>query len=96
MNKSLGIINQNKNIIYIAIATLAILLIPLLAMQFSKEVNWSFFDFTIAGILIFGTGLVYELVSKRLKTRANKVILAGVLVVVLFVVWVELAVGIFR
>ena len=39
--KSTNIIMQNKNIILIALAVAFILLLPLLAMQFTDEVAWS-------------------------------------------------------
>ena len=31
-----------------------ILLLPLVAMQFSNEMNWGLGDFAIAGVLLFG------------------------------------------
>lgn len=81
------------NIILIAITILW--LIPLIAMQFTHKVNWSVFDFVIAGILLFGAGLLCELALRKIKPfKYRIVILAGILLI-LFIIWVELAVGIF-
>ena len=81
------------HIILIAISIL--LLIPLIAMQFTNEVNWSVLDFVIAGILLFGTGLLCELALRKIKPfKYRIVILAGILLV-LFIIWAELAVGLF-
>lgn len=89
-------IMQNKRIIYIALATAGILLIPLIAMQFTDEVNWDLTDFIVMGTLIFGTGLAYELIAKRMASPGRR-ILVGVLLAVLFLyIWAELAVGIFN
>ncbi len=83
------------NVNYIAIITLSILAVPLLAMQFSSEVNWTLGDFIVMGILLFVSGLVWEFVRSRLNTPKAK-LLAGVAVLfVLLYVWAELAVGIF-
>jgi hypothetical protein len=40
----------------VAVVTGLILLIPLVAMQFTNEVNWSVTDFILMGSLLFGTG----------------------------------------
>lgn len=56
---------QNKNIIRITLATTFILLLPLLAMQFTDEVAWDLADFAVAGALLFGAGLTYELVARK-------------------------------
>src|SRR5690606_25199214 len=55
---------SHKNIIRIAIVTACILLVPLMAMQFTDQVNWNSIDFIIMGALIFGTGLVLDLVAR--------------------------------
>jgi hypothetical protein len=44
----------------IALATACILLVPLVAMQITDEVNWSLGDFVFAGALLGGTGLLLE------------------------------------
>lgn len=72
-----------------------LLLIPLVAMQFTNEVNWSGFDFLVMGILLLGTGLVCELVLRTVKKRANRLILCLAVLGVFILVWMELAVGIF-
>lgn len=38
-----------------------IVLLPLIAMEFTDEVDWNPVDFAVAGALILGVGLEYEL-----------------------------------
>lgn len=89
-----NIIMQNKNIIYLAIGTAFILLLPLLAMLFTDQVVWDLFDFIVAGALIFGTGLAYELVAKKGGTMAYRVAVGIALAAAFLLVWMNLAVGI--
>lgn len=73
----------------------ALLLIPFIGMQFSDEVVWTAFDFIIAGILLFGTGLAIDLVLRKVSSTRNRFIVCGIILAGLFLVWAELAVGIF-
>lgn len=73
----------------------ALLLIPLIAMQFTNEVVWTAFDFLVAGILLFGTGLAIEFALRKISNPKNRLIAVGAILVVLFLVWAEVAVGIF-
>ena len=91
--KNTDILMQNKIIIWIALATGLILLLPLLAMQFSSEVNWSLMDFVTAGTLLFGMGLIFVLAARKMPR--HRVVIAIVLAVALLYIWAELAVGIF-
>lgn len=85
--------NKRLNIILIIVAIL--LFIPLIAMQFTNEVNWTFFDFIVMGILLLSTGLLIDFVLRKV-TKTNQKILLIIIVVGLFLlVWAELAVGIF-
>ena len=44
-----------------------LLLIPMIAMQLTDEVNWSFFDFIIIGIMLSITGLALGIITKKIK-----------------------------
>jgi uncharacterized membrane protein len=77
----------------LAIAGL-ILLVPLVAMQFTKEVAWTLSDFLVAGGLLVGTGLAYIAITSRLNCRKCRINVGIALGVALAVVWVQLAVGI--
>ena len=83
-----------KQMIYVSLATASILMIPFAAMKFTNEVNWSVFDFIVMGILLFGTGLTYVLVSRASESILYR-LAAGIAVLAgLFLIWVNLAVGI--
>jgi hypothetical protein len=71
-----------------------ILMIPLVAMQFSDEWKWDLFDFVFAGTLLFGAGLTYELVAKKGGTAAYRVAVGLAVATALVLVWVNAAVGI--
>jgi hypothetical protein len=49
----------------IALATALILLLPLVAMQFTDEVDWGVADFAAAGVLLGGTGLLLRRLAAR-------------------------------
>lgn len=87
---------KNKNIATIIVGTALILIIPLAVMQFNPEVDWSLFDFIIAGILLLGTGFSYEFLSRNMKTVPHRLALGILLVLLLFIIWADLAVGIFN
>ncbi len=76
------------------LAVVAVLLIPLTAMQFTDEVNWDPFDFIAAFVLLTGTGLTYKLISDRLNQPSYRRGVALAAVTSLAVIWVNLAVGI--
>ena len=79
---------------WLAAGTGLLLLIPLIAMQFTDEVNWDIRDFIVMGLLVFGTTSLFVLVSRRML-RSRRMAL-GLMFAALFVyLWAELAVGIF-
>jgi hypothetical protein len=88
------IIMRNQNIIRIALGTAFILLVPLLAMLFTDQVAWDLADFIVAGALIFGTGLAFELVGRKAGTRAYRAAVGMALAAAFLLVWMNLAVGI--
>ena len=88
------IVMQYKNVIRIALATAFILLLPWLAMQFTDEVVWSVTDFAVAGVLLFGAGLAYELVAKKGRNLAYQAAVGVAVAAALVLVWLSLGVGI--
>ena len=72
-----------------------ILLIPLIAMQLTNEVNWSVFDFIIMGAMLTITGLLGEVIFKKVKKYKHRVDLYLVVAIIFLLIWAELAVGIF-
>ncbi|HEY6503575.1 MAG TPA: hypothetical protein VIZ28_06315 [Chitinophagaceae bacterium] len=86
---------QNKRLTGIVLTVVLLLLIPLIAMQFTNEVKWTLPDFVGMGVLLLGTGLMCELVLRKVKKTGHRIILCGVILVALFLIWLELAVGIF-
>ena len=93
--ETMEITNQNKRLVTILAVAIALLLIPLIAMSFTNDVNWKIFDFLVAGILLIGTGLTLEFILRKIKTLRYRILFVITLFVVLFLIWVELAVGIF-
>ncbi len=85
---------KNKNVVRIALVTGFILLIPLVAMQFSDEVDWNLFDFVVAGALLFGSGLTYELIARKAGKPAYRAAVGVAVATALLLAWVNLAVGI--
>ena len=71
-----------------------ILLLPLLAMQFTDEVVWGVTDFAVAGALLFGAALTYELVSRMADNIAYRAAVGVAVAAALILVWLSLGVGI--
>ena len=94
-NRQTVVLKQNKRLIGIVLAVPMLLLIPLLAMLFTDEVKWTLMDFIAAGILLLGAGLTFEFILRKVKSIQHKIALGIVLLLVVFLVWAELAVGIF-
>ncbi|WP_242928655.1 hypothetical protein [Pontibacter vulgaris] len=88
-------IAQNKRLVGIVAGVAFLLSIPLIAMQFTNEVNWGVGDFVVMGILLLGTGLVIELVIRKVRNMDYRIGLIAFILVALFLIWAELAVGIF-
>ena len=89
-------LNSGKPRIIIILSVIAsILAVPLVAMQFTNEVKWDLRDFVVMGALLLSTGLAIELVIRNLKTGTLRTVLLVVILLTLFLIWAELAVGIF-
>lgn len=71
-----------------------ILLTPLIAMEFTDEVDWTTADFIFAGVMIFGTLGVFELTVRLTNDVAYRAGVAVALAAAFLVVWISGAVGI--
>lgn len=80
----------------VAALTAMLLLVPLVAMQFSAETNWAPGDFVAAGVLLFSAGMAYVLATRRARTTRQKLVVGALVFALLAVVWAELAVGLFH
>jgi hypothetical protein len=86
--------NITKRLSVWAAVVALILMVPLVAMQFTDEVIWTLFDFVFMGALLFGTGLAYELVARKAGTIAYRVAVGLALAAAFLLVWINGAVGI--
>lgn len=82
------------NSIRVVVGTGLILLVPLIAMMFTDEVNWTVTDFILMGALLISAGLLFTFVAGRVSARYRAVI-AAVFIAVVLLIWAELAVGVF-
>ena len=83
-----------KSAIRVALATFLVLLLPLLAIQFTDEVDWDVADFVVAGALLFSAGLTYDVVARRVGNIAYRTAAGVAVAAALVLVWMNLAVGI--
>jgi len=86
---------DNKRLTGILLAIIGLLLLPAVAMVFSDAVQWTLFDFGVAGALLLAAGLTYELFARRGGSGTYRITVGIVVAVLLVVVWLELAVGLF-
>jgi len=80
-----GASKMSRSVVRVGLVTASILLAPLVAMQFTGEVDWGVADFVLAGVLVGGTGLLLELAARtpgRIAYRVGAVAI-GVAAIVL-------------
>lgn len=75
-------------------AVALILLLPLLAMQVTDQVAWSLTDFVLAGALLVGAGLTYEMAARKAGNIAYRAAIGVAGAAALLLVWLSLGVGI--
>ncbi|MEJ7930758.1 hypothetical protein WG922_12330 [Ramlibacter sp. AN1015] len=72
----------------------ALLLLPFLAMQFTREVAWDGADFALAGALVLATGCGWELALRVRRDRTYLGAVALALATAFVLLWANAAVGI--
>ena len=103
MRENMTQLAQTRTVLRWVLITAAVLALPLLAMVFSFQVldpgsgsegvNWGPMDFALMGVLILGSGLLFEYASARAGAVAHKAAVAIAVAAGLFLIWVNLAVG---
>lgn len=93
--RSTDIPSRNKDITSVFVVTAAVLAVPLMATQFTDEVDWNMFDFAAIGTLLIGTGLLIVLASRKIRNTNHRAAVIVALLAALLLVWLEGAVGVF-
>ena len=86
---------MNLTVIKRVFSPLLLLLIPLFGNIFSKQVNWSLFDFIVMGFLLGLTGLTIHFIIEKLRNKTFKIVTIIFALIIFLMIWVELAVGVF-
>ena len=86
---------QNSRLYSLLLVATVILVIPLVAMLFTNEVNWSLYDFIIATIELYSFSFAIEYTLRVIKSKKQRMLGITILLLLLLLLWVELAVGLF-
>lgn len=71
-----------------------LLLLPLVAMHFTREVNWTASDFAFAAVMIGAVGIAFEVTARATRNIAYRGALAIALAAAFLLIWINSAVGI--
>jgi hypothetical protein len=71
-----------------------LLLLPLVAMQFTDDVDWDETDFIVMGALLFGACGAFELAARMTGNTAYRAAVGVAVVGAFLLIWINLAVGI--
>ncbi|MEP7008326.1 MAG: hypothetical protein ABI810_20270 [Sphingomonas bacterium] len=72
----------------------ALMVVPLIAMQFTGEVAWDLADFVFLGMLLLGVGGAYEFLARKTGNIAYRLAVGLTLAGMFLLVWLNAAVGI--
>ena len=77
------------------VTAILFLTIPLVAMQWTDEVQWDIYDFIVAGIGLFILAVIVELTLRIIKKKSYRLIILAFIILGFLMLWAEMAVGIF-
>jgi hypothetical protein len=84
---------QPNNWRILALAAAAgILMVPLIGMQFTDEIQWGVEDFVAMGAMLLALLLAFELIHRFMRGRLVFVV-GGLSIIIFLLVWAQLAVG---
>ena len=84
-----------QRFIKIVLVALSLLFIPFIAMQFTEQVDWSIGDFLIMAFMLIVYSVAINFALHRLYGSKQSLIIF-VIGLLFFLLWAELAVGIFN
>lgn len=87
------VIMKNKDLVTAGLAAASLLLIPLVAMQFTDQVAWGVGDFLFAGILLAGASIAFRLMTRKSGNWVYRAAVGLFVAATLFLIWANLAVG---
>ena len=74
---------------------LLLLIIPLIGMNFTNDIDWDLSDFIVAGLILLVFSLTANFIVLRISNRNRRVVYITILLILFMFIWIELAVGIF-
>jgi len=89
-----------KRLVRWAVGVVLFLMIPLVLTIRDGAIegvgwNWSPFDFVFMFVLLFGAGALYEFIARKVSSRTHRIMVGVAITVVVMLIWVNAAVGIF-
>ena len=90
-----NLLMQNKDLLAVPLVTGVLLMVPLVAMQVTSEVDWNIFDFVVMGTLISTVGFSFVVASRLISNKVQLAVVGLTLLVAFLWIWAELAVGVF-
>ena len=104
MRENMTQLMQTRAIVRWVVITAVVLAVPALLMALNLAipdpgsatqdgVNWGLLDFAVMGVLVFGSGMLFEYASSRGGTIAHRAAVAIAVLAGFGLIWVNLAVG---
>ena len=87
--------NFSKRISSYILLLIALLSIPLIAMQFTSEVNWTLFDFLMASFLLVTALILIEITLQKFKNKTYKFTVVFLIIFLFLLLWGDFSIGIF-
>jgi len=84
----------SKYLQIVFITVLSILAIPLIAMQFTEQVQWTIGDFLVGGLMLTAVGFGIAFIMHKGGESNRKYYIIGAIVLFFLLLWAVLAVGI--
>ncbi|HNF30102.1 MAG TPA: hypothetical protein PLY81_07480, partial [Chitinophagaceae bacterium] len=81
----------NKTQLYLILGVVIVICIPLVAMLFTTEVKWSFFDFVLAAVLLLFVALLCEFLYRKINNIVLKIITCSLVIITCILFWIEIA-----